>query len=556
MMVNSNFINAETLNAESFVFKSNGSVHDTDGWKIDENGYIGTLIRITSETLVKIKVRANGQKLQNFEPIMSICIADTKSAFIVQSKDNPPFTEYKEYNSEFSLKPGTYSLRIEHTKNSSYAGNRNLYIKDVTFSGGNFLLINNPTDEDVLAAADTYIEYYRKGNAKIKIYDENGEPLSSGVAVDFKLKNHKFNFGTEVYGTGADFLPVDWADPNPPADSDFFKYQEFIKNHFNIIVPSNAGKWAYHEAERGVLTLDGMDKILDFAETNGIRGRMHGVIFDSKPQQPEWVNALIEEAKTDENKKNELREEISKRIDYMVADRALRWTDIDVVNEPVHTGDYFNIFGYDGLADIYNESAQKANGRALGYINEYGALQHNENDLYNNWYKDHIQKTLAVGGKIEGVGFQYYAKPENHSPLVVHRCLQNFCTLNLPMKLTEFGVETGVSNEDAAKILNEMMRLVFGCEKMDSFILWGFWKTWMWHKMSAAYLTDENWNKSECGKVFDELMKKWYTEGSCITNKSGEIEFNGFYGEYTFLINGKEYNFNLEKGKKDYSIQL
>ncbi|MFQ3548641.1 MAG: endo-1,4-beta-xylanase [Armatimonadota bacterium] len=549
---------AQTMNASSFVFKSVGSVHDTNGWKLNREGYIGTFINLTQESEVYINVRAIGQMAQNVNPVMNVCIADKKFSYNVYSVTSPPFTSYQNHYSNFYLKPGTYPVRIEFVNDYTTVGDRNLYIKSVSFSGSGLSIINNPTNITVFDAADTYIEHYRKGDAIVNILDSQGNPVAGNVNVHIKLKRHAFNFGTEVYGCGGDFYPPTWAKPNPPVGSDYYKYQEFIKNNFNMIVPGNAGKWAYHEAERGVLTLDDMDLILDFADAHNLKKRMHGVIWDFDFQQPDWVNTLVDEAKTDSAKKQELREAISNRIDYMVADRAHRWSDIDVVNEPVHTGDYFNIFGYEGLADIFNESSQKANGKALGFINEWGVIQvfgYNPNE-YNNWYRDHIQNIINFGGAVEGVGIQYYTRPDIHDPIVIHRCLQNFMTLGLPIKLTEFGVDKNYTGQTAANILTDTIKLIFGNAQIDTFNLWGFWKPWIWQEMNGAALVDENWNLTEAGIAYQNLMNHWHTEGDYLTDIGGSIYFNGFYGIYDVIINDLPYTINLEKDLFEYDIQL
>jgi hypothetical protein len=57
-------------------------------------------------------------------------------------------------------------------------------------------------------------------------------------------------------------------------------------------------------------------------------------------------------------------------------------------------------------------------------------------------------------------------------------------------------------------------------------------------------------------KMIERLFKKeWHTEEKLVSNKKGEGVFNGFYGEYSVVIEKdgtqKEYALHLEKGKEN-----
>ena len=59
-----------------------------------------------------------------------------------------------------------------------------------------------------------------------------------------------------------------------------------------MIVPSNAGKWVFHEPSPGQVSMDYADAIMRFAKQHNLRGRMHNLIWDH-PQQPAWVFELL-----------------------------------------------------------------------------------------------------------------------------------------------------------------------------------------------------------------------------------------------------------------------
>ena len=240
--------------------------------------------------------------------------------------------------------------------------------------------------------------------------------VAPGTTVGVSLKRHAFNFGTAVAGSNFSTL----MDPNPTPGTDAYNYQQALKSQFNALVPENAGKWSENEYTRDGQWMPQLDKIVDFAVANEKRLRMHNLIWGS--QQPSWVNTLISQAAAGSTSaKNELREEISERIDYYVGDGssgdpAQNYVDLDVYNESVHTatGSYWDIYGADGIADIYNEVAQAVQDAGADtrlFTNEYNVLQ-DSGDYYGNWYRENIEEVVAAGGAVSGIGIQSY---ENNS---------------------------------------------------------------------------------------------------------------------------------------------
>ena len=106
--------------------------------------------------------------------------------------------------------------------------------------------IDTSTSETVLranalAAADTYIDNFRKGPGKVALVG-----VAPGTEVNVKLKNHAFNFGTNIHGVSDTGL----IDPNPTPGSTAAKYQQFVTENFNMVEGSNAGKWSINEGTR------------------------------------------------------------------------------------------------------------------------------------------------------------------------------------------------------------------------------------------------------------------------------------------------------------------
>jgi GH35 family endo-1,4-beta-xylanase len=530
------------VSAAELIFKSTGSEHDGDGWNLSSNGYVGTFIDVFTSGPVSVTIKADGSIAGVTLPIMHLHIGDCSKAWNV-ADNGSPHTTYSDYVADFNLPEGMHAVRIEFVNDYTISGDRNLYIKSVTFDGAT--IRNSATGANALAAADNYIENCRKGQATVNLIIGEVGSVPEGTEVQVKLRRHAFNFGTEVYG----LWDMPWAEPNPTPGSDNYNYQQFIDTHFNMILPGNAGKWAYNESTRDVVTMQAVGDMLDYAEAHGLRSRMHGVLWDYDDQEPDWVNILQNQAITDPCAAAEYWDEIIERIQYFVGEYGGRFTDIDGINESCHRPKNTDIFGIEGVAQLYNEMAGASAGRAKIAVNEYSVLEWTD---YTNWYREHIEDIVNAGGTVELIGLQNHTSSGGYNAITVFKNLQLFAGFELPMKITEFSVDTNSSSY--VNILTDTMRLAFGNDITDGFIMWGFWKEQIWRDGSA--LVDENWNLTDMGIAYEQLMAQWDTNEVSYVNTEGRIIFTGYYGDYDIIINGRIYPLTLTKGTTTYELNI
>ena len=295
------------------------------------------------------------------------------------------------------------------------------------------------------------------------------------------MKRHAFNFGVvrawQRYRTPCSF-------PIPRPNTDAARFQQALRdNHLNSLSPENGGKWDANEGTRDVLTAlaanpDGrpnlipyMDRISDYADDNGMRYRAHNVIWGRNPsgnvnQQPGWSDTMVQnpdERSTPVSGKinsEALRDEISERIEYYIADRADRVLRSGrVQRELPHRIEpgarHPNLLGRctnpTGIARIYKEAKDAAGPNAAVFVNEYSVLQGQGGDPYANWYARHIEEIQDAGHEIfgedvvEGIGFQYYygGFGGDHNPARIYAAMNNLAVQGMPMHLTEWGVTGG-----------------------------------------------------------------------------------------------------------------
>jgi endo-1,4-beta-xylanase len=537
-----------TINGSSLSHRSSGN--GTGDWTLGENGYVGTYITLIEPGPVTLKVNASGLSTDALAAHMNLVVADHKVGFEVAS-------DFSDFEHTFDLPAGTYFVRTEFNNETPLA-RRQLTVGSLTVSGAT---VSNSTsittnDANALAAADTYIENYRKGPAQIELLG-----ATPGTPVHVKLKQHDFRFGTAVGGTSLNGVNNYLNNSN---------YTGFLLDHFNTITQGNAGKWAYNEGTRDVVTMAAVDRMLQFAEDNNLDVRLHNMLWGDS-QQPNWVNTLLNNADGgSQTAKDDLRMEISERIDHYVGngdgntsdDRARRYVEMDLLNEHSHQPKYWDVYGAEGIAEMFTEASEAvtaAGSDAKLYLNEYNVFAWG--DSYGNWYRQDVEEIVNNGGAVGGIGIQYYPSANSnpqatHSPARMNQILQGLSVTGLDISLTEFGVGTanGTTVENAATYLEDTMRLVFGSANATTFMMWGFWANDVWNQAPLAALRDASWNPTVPGVAYDTLMSEWNTDITLPVGPDGTVDFAGFFGEYEITIDGETFDLVHTKGTSDYSL--
>lgn len=537
------------IRGEMLALKSSGQA-SADGWTLLQNGYVGTFVHLDSPGDVTFSIHAMGAGVS--KPRFNIVINDAKASFEVGPRT-------AEYPHRFSLPAGTSFLRVELVSRATNP-DQTLTVRELTLTGAQ--VRNELNDANALAASETYIKNYRTADIVVRLPD-----VAPGTEVQAKLLRKEFNFGANAPGTENKYL-ID----NPPPDSDAAKFQRFILDHFSMIVPSNAGKWVYHEPSPGNVSMEYADAIMAFAKRHNLRGRMHTMIWDH-PQQPDWVNDLLEKAAAgDAGAKQRLRAAISNRIKYYVRDRATSYVELDVLNESLHEQKYWQVFGPLGIAGIYKEVQQAAtesgaNPVPLLMTNEFNILQWSRPfpfkeepfDPYANWYRFHIEEMLERGAPITGIGIQYNVdfRPEAqekcpYSAARTFAALQNLSVLGLPMTLTEFQINADATPQQAAKIYYELLRLVYGNAQMRSFLVWGFWAG---NTPDMAVLANKDWTLTPARRQYERLMKEWTTDVKLTVSSDNTVAFNGHFGDYEITAGEKTHRVTIRRGLAEYVVK-
>jgi hypothetical protein len=226
-----------------------------------------------------------------------------------------------------------------------------------------------------------------------------------------------------------------------------------------------------------------------------------------------------------------------------------------------------------------------AGASAKVFVNDYSVLSGTD---YGRYYTEHIESIRSAGiaagygDVVQGIGGQYYPSSlSGHNPRRAMEAIQNFAVQGLPFSLTEFGVHNPVSDADAATILGEMMRIVFGNANSTGFFMWGFHSengdSNLYPKSNELYrvnnvtsTNDPDWNTwaiTDAGRMWRDTLgiedfgvnpdDGWTTQlNDVVVGPDGTLNFTGFWGDYVLTIDGENYPLTLVKGDTLYSVPV
>ena len=416
------------------------------------------------------------------------------------------------------------------------------------------------------------IEKHRKGWCKVRLTDENGNPLKN-TKVKVNQKTHDFKFGAHIFMLDE----FETEEKNQ-------KYREIFKDYFNLAtVPiywdglePEKDKPRFDKNSPKVYRRPAPELCLEYCEENGIDAKMHCLVYDKFI--PDWL------PKNDMKKMEELYEE---RIRQIAERYAGRLYEIEAINETFCTHAWSTQSVISEKRDIV-EWAFKLCRKYFLYdtllINEGNPIPKLHQNDYRSPYFIQIEKALLEGAKIDKIGLQNHiftgctAKtPEEYeqavragaddliNPKKVLKALDIIAELGLPLEFTEVTFSTfGDTAEDEdiqAEILKNVYSVWFSHPAVESIVYWNTVEGYCYIEDGADPAT-ARWNENRCkGGLFRHdltpkksalMLKKlmneiWHTDEEIVTDQNGYVEFRGFYGEYEATVGEKTAEFGIHK---------
>lgn len=413
------------------------------------------------------------------------------------------------------------------------------------------------------------IEKYRKGDCRLKVLDEQGEPIC-GQKIRVQQKNHDFKFGTHL------FL-IDQFDTEEKNQY----YRTIFKDYFNLAtipfywkeLEPVEGKPRFAKDSENIYRRPAPELCMEYCEQNQIDAKLHCLVYDQFI--PNWV------PKEDLEAMETLYE---KRIQEIAERFAGRMYEFEVTNETLVSANWLTKTAVSGKRNLIEWAfglADKYLPNEVLVINEAQPSEPVARLGYRSPYFMQIEKCLGNGAPIKKIGLQHHiftginAQTEEAydecirrdvvqaNPQMLLKALDYLAEFGLPLEMTEITIPTfGDTEEDEelqAEILRNMYSVWFSHPAMENIVYWNSVEGY-------CYKGSDAWDENRCrGALFHQdltpkkaalmlrklITEEWHTEMELVTDEDGYADFRGFYGDYSVEVEGKALEFGIHKNAEN-----
>ncbi|MCX6333095.1 MAG: endo-1,4-beta-xylanase [Bacteroidia bacterium] len=260
--------------------------------------------------------------------------------------------------------------------------------------------------------------------------------------VDKNMDEYKLTTeGLKDFFTQAEYFDIGVA--IPPSFVDNQVKVNLIKRHFNSITAENDMKWSSLQPTEGTFNFTNADKIVAFAQNNGMKVRGHCLCWHN--QVPSWI---FKDGTADASKElvlQRLRTHITTVVNHFKG-KVYAW---DVVNEAIDDGSstyraskWYTICGEDYIFEAF-KAAREADPDAVLFYNDYTAIDPTKRDkIYDLLVK------LKAQNLVDGMGLQGHWNISYPSNSLINDALNKYKSLGLQIQITEMDVSVYTSNSD------------------------------------------------------------------------------------------------------------
>ncbi len=366
-------------------------------------------------------------------------------------------------------------------------------------------------------AALARIEALRKGDFTVAVVDADGRPVP-GARVQVEQRKSAFHFGSALQMARL---------VNDSADNRI--YRQKILELFNAASTENDLKWGAWAGEWGAGFAKAQTTTgLAWLRNHGLHVRGHVMVWPGWRNLPASIQALRGTARQNE---------IPARALAHIADvggATREWVqEWDVLNEPYANRDLMDLFG-EAIQVEWFKAARAAHPAAPLYLNDYS----NHDAALDAGHVAHFERTARYlkeqGAPIGGLGLQAHIGGSPSPPVNVLAVLDRYAALGLPVRFTEFDVNTD-DEELQADYTRDFLILAYSHASVVGVQLWGFWEGAHWIPQAAMYRRD--WSEKPNARAWrGQVLEAWRTRAGGTTDARGEWRGRGFHGDYVVTV--------------------
>lgn len=226
---------------------------------------------------------------------------------------------------------------------------------------------------------------------------------------------------------------------------------ELIKKNFNSLTAENVMKPGPIHPEENRYSWDNADKIVNYAQANGMKVRGHTLCWHSqtgtwmfKDPQGNQVSKEVALAR--------LKDHITAVVTHFKG-KVYAW---DVLNEAVvddsapekifRESNWYRICGEEYISKVF-QWAHEADPNAVLFYNDYNT----ENPVKRDKIYNMLKKLLSEGIPVHGIGLQGHWNVNDPSEKNLRDAIDKFSSLGLKIQITELDVKVITSGNDTIK---------------------------------------------------------------------------------------------------------
>lgn len=410
------------------------------------------------------------------------------------------------------------------------------------------------------------IERYRKGNAELRLLDEDGKVIAGEATIEYQQLNHEFKYGANLF----------MLDEFESEEKNSL-YREVFAKTFNLAtlpfywdsIEPEKGKYRFEKNCEKMYRRPAIDACLEYCREKGIEPKAHCLSY----LYPKWMfGASVQKTKEEmENRMRVLSQRYAKQIPS--------W---EVTNETLRQEHFWatKFFDEPDYVEWCFRTADKYFPLNRLIINdEWVSIKrplHNRNPYYMQ-----IERMLQSDKNIhlDSIGFQFhgfYNREDEHwhisqmyNPEYMYKLLDLWGAFGKPLQVTEMTLPAFSNDKEdeevQAELVYNLYRMFFSHPAMEAIIYWNLVDGYAGGGSLGDMTVGENvfygnfmrfdMSEKPSLKVIQKLFnEEWRTEGKSIM-KDGVGLFRGFWGDYKVSVHykGKTYERIIKLSKNNYN---
>lgn len=355
------------------------------------------------------------------------------------------------------------------------------------------------------------IEKYRKNDMKIRVRDEEGNPVPD-AKVSANMTRSEFLWGTAIVESRAF-----------NARRTSMVYKNILGKKFNSLVLESRMKPGGFDVRDCVYSVN-------FAREHNMYFRAHTILWDALKHFPEEI--------TENTTEQEIYDFCVRHASRLIYNFGDSLNEMDVVNEPLNNSFFRDKYGMDFIVELYKTIHDMAPDMKL-FVNETGLTGTDTNWASATRLKGIIDDLLEKGAPLDGLGIQDHTAGFIY-PQTFYNQL-DYVAENLKyIAITEYDYISNLpNNRDALQLEADYLRdtiiMAYSQPKMTGFTMWGFGDFGHWRLNAPLYF--EPYTAKPALKYWDQYVwGEWFTQAEESTDENGETVIRGHRGEYDVTV--------------------